>query len=208
VGIADGLRLPYKDAIADVVISIAVVHHWASEERRVAAIKELMRILRPGGEMLVYVWALEQQEGSSYGRKFETQDVMVPWKLQPKPAAELTPEERVAKEEEKRAKGRAKAAAKKAKKMAAKKSKADGVLAGDFSPESTPATEKESEAAPELPAVDVLQRYYHVFAEGELEALVGKVPGLEVKDRFFDHANWCVVARKIVPPLPGGGPCV
>ena len=37
------------------------------------------RILRPGGVMLVYVWALEQAD-----KKYTVQDVLVPWHLQDK----------------------------------------------------------------------------------------------------------------------------
>lgn len=45
----------------------------------------------------------------------------------------------------------------------------------------------------------VYHRYYHVFREHELEKLVienfqGK---LEICDRFYDHANWVVVCKKI-----------
>ena len=37
------------------------------------------RILKVGGQLLVYVWAYEQEE-----KKFQTQDVFVPWHLQDK----------------------------------------------------------------------------------------------------------------------------
>jgi tRNA (uracil-5-)-methyltransferase TRM9 len=42
------------------------------------AVKEMARILRPGGLMLIYVWAMEQSK-----RKFTEQDVLVPWHLKP-----------------------------------------------------------------------------------------------------------------------------
>lgn len=202
VCVADGLSLPLRDNSVDVIVSIAVVHHWASEQRRRAAMIELARVLRPGGQMLVYVWALEQQDGSSYGRKFEKQDVMVPWKLQQPKGANLSEEERLAREEEKRRKGKEKAAAKKAKK-AAEKAARQGMTADDKEhalPTSNLASADGSKnnssegAAPN--AAPVLQRFYHVFAAGELECLVDGVAGLHVERSFFDHANWCVVARK------------
>lgn len=41
-------------------------------------------------------------------------------------------------------------------------------------------------------------RYYHVFREGELAQLVQHhVEELHVKQAYFDHANWCVVAEKV-----------
>ena len=42
----DNLSLPYKDDSFDAVLSIAVIHHIATTERRVRAIRELARILR------------------------------------------------------------------------------------------------------------------------------------------------------------------
>jgi len=45
-------------------------------------IRELARIVKVGGEIYVVAWAFEQDEKSK--RKFETQDVMVEWKLQQK----------------------------------------------------------------------------------------------------------------------------
>ena len=57
----------------DAVISIGVIHHFSTQSRRIKAVKELCRILRPGGRLMVYVWAMEQRT-----RKFKSQDVLVP----------------------------------------------------------------------------------------------------------------------------------
>jgi alkylated DNA repair protein alkB family protein 8 len=46
----------------------------------------------------------------------------------------------------------------------------------------------------------VLQRYYHLFEEGELDGLVRAVPTLRVLDSFYDRSNWCVVFSKQQPP--------
>ncbi|KAG2201821.1 hypothetical protein INT47_004378 [Mucor saturninus] len=88
--VADGLNLPYRDNSFDFAISIAVIHHFASPERRLQAIKDLFKIVKSGGKVLVFVWALEQTKFSK--RNFEPgqQDVFVPWKLTPKKG--LTPE--------------------------------------------------------------------------------------------------------------------
>lgn len=74
--VADALSLPYRP-VFDFCLSIAVVHHLSTAERRRKAIENMLRILKPGGRMLVYVWALEQ----TGKRQFTQQDVMVPWKL-------------------------------------------------------------------------------------------------------------------------------
>merc|ERR1712167_91279 len=57
--------------------SIAVFHHFSSHERRVQALSEIARIVRPGGSILIYAWA--QEQGSDSRRRFASQDVLVPW---------------------------------------------------------------------------------------------------------------------------------
>lgn len=78
VQMCDCLHLPYRDGCFDAVLSIAVIHHLSTKERRIRAIKEMSRILRVGGHIMIYVWAMEQKR-----RKFEKQDIFVPWNLDP-----------------------------------------------------------------------------------------------------------------------------
>lgn len=54
--------LPFRSASADHFICIAVLHHLASESSRIAAIGQLIRIVKPGGTGLIYVWAFEQSK--------------------------------------------------------------------------------------------------------------------------------------------------
>lgn len=79
---ADCLHTCIRDEVADGVICIAVLHHLTTEERREQALGELARITRPGGRILIYVWALEHEAGSVGERKFPSQDVLVPWVYQ------------------------------------------------------------------------------------------------------------------------------
>ena len=74
--VADSLKLPLRSNSFDSLISIAVIHHFSSDSLRIQALNEMHRILKPGGTMLVYVWAYEQEH-----KKFATQDVFVPWHL-------------------------------------------------------------------------------------------------------------------------------
>ncbi|KAI4488319.1 hypothetical protein M0804_005167 [Polistes exclamans] len=62
--LSDCLHLPYKDKSVDGAISIAVIHHLSTEERRKKAISEMIRILRPYGKCLIYVWAKDQNRNS------------------------------------------------------------------------------------------------------------------------------------------------
>src|SRR5438045_4273385 len=77
----------------DFAISIAVIHHFSTPKRRIAAVKALLETLRPpldgedkspsggceGGRMLIYVWALEQKDSRRGWDTGHAQDVMVPW---------------------------------------------------------------------------------------------------------------------------------
>ncbi|KAH8704270.1 S-adenosyl-L-methionine-dependent methyltransferase [Talaromyces proteolyticus] len=97
--VADILSLPHPDSYFDFAISIAVVHHLSTAERRVQAISAILQTLKPspddteaGGEALVYVWALEQNSSRRGWDKGDQQDVMVPWVLRSSPAAANAPE--------------------------------------------------------------------------------------------------------------------
>lgn len=74
----NNLSIPLKDNIADYILSIAVIHHLTTEVRRYTAIKEMIRILKPGGKMIIQVWAMKQPENSR--RKFTKQDNYVSFK--------------------------------------------------------------------------------------------------------------------------------
>ena len=57
----DLTKIPFRKAMFDGIVCIAVVHHLATEQRRIWALKELARILRPGGKLLLTAWALENK---------------------------------------------------------------------------------------------------------------------------------------------------
>jgi ubiquinone/menaquinone biosynthesis C-methylase UbiE len=73
----DITNLPIRDNTFDAVICIAVLHHLSSEERRLKALRELHRILIPGGKVLIYAWAETQDKTSRH--QFPGQDIFVPW---------------------------------------------------------------------------------------------------------------------------------
>ncbi|XP_077000546.1 putative tRNA methyltransferase 9B [Tamandua tetradactyla] len=74
VMVCDNLNLPFRNQGFDAIISIGVIHHFSTKQRRIRAIKEMARVLVPGGQLMIYVWAMEQKN-----RHFEKQDVLVPW---------------------------------------------------------------------------------------------------------------------------------
>ncbi|XP_069747747.1 probable tRNA methyltransferase 9B [Narcine bancroftii] len=79
--VCDSLHLPYRNQCFDAILSIAVIHHFSTKERRIQAIKEMARILKVNGKIMIYVWAMEQKR-----RKFEKQDIFIPWNSASSPA--------------------------------------------------------------------------------------------------------------------------
>jgi ubiquinone/menaquinone biosynthesis C-methylase UbiE len=51
-------KLEVEDAVADAVTCVAVLHHVPSNQEREESIKELHRILKPGGQLILSVWNL------------------------------------------------------------------------------------------------------------------------------------------------------
>ncbi len=48
--------LPYENNTFDVVVSSAVLHHIPSRKLRIQMIQELLRVTKPGGEIMLLVW--------------------------------------------------------------------------------------------------------------------------------------------------------
>ncbi|KAE9554261.1 hypothetical protein FO519_002560 [Halicephalobus sp. NKZ332] len=95
-------EIPIRNESVDAIICVAVIHHFATPERRHQAIVELARILVPGGRACVTVWSFEQKD-SVYaqmrsgrpkavnpsrengnlpihdGTVFTSKDMLVPW---------------------------------------------------------------------------------------------------------------------------------
>ncbi|KAI1431844.1 uracil-5--methyltransferase TRM9 [Xylaria sp. CBS 124048] len=79
VAVADGLALPFRPRCADFVLCIAVIHHMSTKERRIDALRKLLECLREDGQVLVYVWALEQSSSRRGWDVNSEQDQLVPW---------------------------------------------------------------------------------------------------------------------------------
>ncbi|VDN31526.1 unnamed protein product [Cylicostephanus goldi] len=149
---ADALSLPFRE-VADAVLSIAVLHHMATLERRQKMISEILRVLKPGGRACITVWSMDQSN-SQYakmrdnkdsvaeevktqscerlkvhdGKEFVQQDLLVPWRIE------------------------------------------------------------ESDKT--------FMRYYHVFAEGEMEELLRSVGGCSIESIEKEQGNYIAVIKK------------
>ncbi|KAM4702091.1 tRNA (carboxymethyluridine(34)-5-O)-methyltransferase ALKBH8 [Discoglossus pictus] len=182
--VCDALSVPFQADSFDACISIAVIHHFATEERRLAAIMELIRLLKPGGKVLIYVWAMEQEykknkskylkEGKNTMEKkvlestdsSTNQDVNATLPIHTNRTAfdsqdllvpwhlKITSQTKVTET-------------------------------------SSPLVCKEQHAPG-----SVYHRYYHVFCEGELEALCGNLHNITILQSYHDQGNWCVILQK------------
>lgn len=84
---------PFRPGVFDAALCIAVIHHLSTVQRRIEAVQQLLRLVKPnGGLVLIYVWALpeEQSLASSSTHKrvknidYKTGDAFVPWQMNAK----------------------------------------------------------------------------------------------------------------------------
>lgn len=174
--VADGLSLPFREHAADFVICVAVIHHMSTRARRQDAIRQLLRCVKSGqagqtgGQVLVYVWALEQGSSRRGWEEGGEQDLLVPWVL---------------KSQQKQQKPQREAP------VAGVSGGIPGSKSGDRPP--SPAAAPGEPAAATTHTDPVFQRYYHLYREGELEEDVLAAGGVAVSSGY-ERDNWWVVA--------------
>lgn len=57
---ANMINIPYKDNIFDSIIGIASFHHLKSIEERHLCLKEIKRVLKKNGKILLSIWSINQ----------------------------------------------------------------------------------------------------------------------------------------------------
>lgn len=188
--VADGMHLPHKDNTFDFAISIAVVHHWTTRERRVEAIAQILSKLKNGGEALIYCWALEQSSSRRGYHDGMQQDVLVPWVLQDKT---------------KKAKNAGSASTSRAQNSLDKPNLSGVPLVERAQFIANWKKELEEKRSQEQEKVKVSQsqnekkntkyRYYHLYREGELEEDCINAGGV-ILARGYEKDNWYVIVQK------------
>jgi ubiquinone/menaquinone biosynthesis C-methylase UbiE len=73
-------KLPFPDNYFDVIISIASFHHLSNNERRMECLKEIKRVLKPNGQILLSIWSINQSHNKKLYNKFKYGNNMVPFK--------------------------------------------------------------------------------------------------------------------------------
>jgi SAM-dependent methyltransferase len=72
---ADIRSLPFADDHFDWAIAVATYHHLSNRDEVIAGLKELLRILKPGGEAFITFW-------NRYQPRFwlKPKNIFIPWK--------------------------------------------------------------------------------------------------------------------------------
>ncbi|KAL6633536.1 hypothetical protein ACP70R_026207 [Stipagrostis hirtigluma subsp. patula] len=222
--VADAVNLPYRNNFGDAAISIAVLHHLSTVDRRRKAIEELIRVVRRGGLVLITVWAREQEDKSLLNKwtplcqKYDEEwvDQISP----PVRSHSTTSLESIAENDE------GMNMVKQTDNQMTKRY--DGledktiIDCSDLSIDGNDKAQQEYFVPWHLPfhraeiggasaaalengfakkddkkGAVVYNRYYHVFVEGELERLVAGIKNAAIVDQFYDKSNWCIVLEKL-----------
>ena len=72
-------RLSFSDSEFDSIICIATYHHLDNDEERAQALKEIYRVLKKSGRIMICVWAMEQPSNTKH--RFTKSDELVSWKI-------------------------------------------------------------------------------------------------------------------------------
>ncbi|GAP83839.2 putative tRNA (uracil-5-)-methyltransferase trm9 protein [Rosellinia necatrix] len=190
VAVADGLALPFRRRAADFALCIAVVHHLSTRARRVDALRGLLECVREdGGQVLVYVWALEQRASRRGWDATSEQDQLVPWVTKAGQRTQTQTQTQTQTKSQSQS-GSGSGSGSQAQ-GGSRKDKGKGKDKGEG--------EGEGDAR--------YERFYHLYREGELEedmrAAGGRVleSGYE-RDNCFPGPS-CFIAL-VVSPIPGG----
>lgn len=183
VMVADGLSLPHPDNRFDFAISIAVIHHFSTPERRTEAIKHILSKLKVGGEALIYVWALEQENSRRGYKEGDPQDVLVPWVLQKKqpkqPKQPKKPKQRRSKKGSK----------------PEETTEADSPITTEETTHTTD-TSQPTEEKKQPEEDNTKYRYYHLYKKGELEKNAEDAGGVVVRNGY-ERDNWYAVIKRV-----------
>lgn len=168
----DCLQLPIYDNSIDACISIAVIHHLATRERRLKAINEMIRILRPEGLALIYVWAKDQtrdNKKTSYLLQHQKKDNDV---TKAEEIATLNIDDNTVE-------------------LPIHRNRTQFNHTNILVPWKLKQKEIPNDQQ------KTFLRYYHVFEDGELEKLCKEINHIEIIKSYYDQGNYCVILKKI-----------
>ncbi|XP_052003424.1 alkylated DNA repair protein alkB homolog 8-like isoform X1 [Xyrauchen texanus] len=214
--VSDALSVPLCSGSCDACISIAVIHHFSTQERRHSAVRELVRLLKVGGKALIYVWAMEQEyknQKSKYLKENKHQEENMVPRTSLDNGQELKTQENNSYRQEEHD-GNMSSDMPRIEESSGNATQprihvhtnrtaflSQDLLVpwhlkgnqdknnGDASGSTKVPVDKTSQGS-------VYHRYYHVFQLGELEELCSAVTGVKVLRSYHDQGNWCVELEK------------
>jgi alkylated DNA repair protein alkB family protein 8 len=215
---ADVMALPYRSEIFDAAVSIAVLHHVSTQERRKLLVTETLRVLRPGGLALFYAWAADQSDGRS-GHDFAAgADVFVPFhsRLKVPPASSKSePAARTLNASTAAATTSCATAASAAAPKATPppplplppasatgsvacsgRATEDRAASTDYIEQERVALEAYGGVFDAVKRAVVFQRYCHVYQQDELRELMNSVGGIRIVSEYYDTGNHCILVEK------------
>ncbi|GFS55196.1 alkylated DNA repair protein alkB homolog 8 [Trichonephila clavipes] len=164
---ADCLRLPFRNESIDAIICIAVIHHMSTKERRKKAVEEILRVLHPGGQALIYVWSFEQESSDGQSKYLKTKKQTEKNDINSNiSSTELQVCETAF--------------------LPVHQNKTSFQQQDVLVP-----WKKKSKDSTEC----VHHRYYHVFVKDELESLISACSA-KVISSYYDEGNWCAILTK------------
>ncbi|KAM7342237.1 tRNA (carboxymethyluridine(34)-5-O)-methyltransferase ALKBH8 [Cochliomyia hominivorax] len=176
----DCLHVPVRSNSIDGCISIAVIHHLATADRRLGAIKELVRILKPSGRGLIYVWAKNQisdNKKSSYLRQNKSIN------------KNKTTEEELRQQTNRQLEEKAKEAPVS---LPIHSNRTTFQQQDVLVPWKVKIPQEENNQDKET-----YLRYYHVFEENELDELLQGTGDVKIIESYYDQGNHCCIFEKI-----------
>uniref|UniRef100_A0A671ETC7 tRNA (carboxymethyluridine(34)-5-O)-methyltransferase ALKBH8 n=1 Tax=Rhinolophus ferrumequinum TaxID=59479 RepID=A0A671ETC7_RHIFE len=209
--VCDALAVPIRSGACDACISIAVIHHFATAERRMAALQELVRLLRPGGKALIYVWAMEQEykkKKSKYLRnrigQVKNEEILDDASVQ-ELLVEQMPD---VGNQDSASSAPSISDSQNSRKVTNSKlpihtnrtSFHSQDLLVPWHLKGNPSKDKPVEPFDPIGShgpSPVFHRYYHVFCEGELEAACQTLSNVSILQSYYDQGNWCVILQKV-----------
>ena len=192
--VADGMCLHNRDKSFDFAISISVVHHWSTRERRVQAINHILNKVKSGGQILIYCWALEQSTSRRGYHEGMEQDILVPWVLQEKNNNKKKDNNDSNKSKDKKNLNKPDLSTvppkERASFMAKWKKEQEDIR------KEQEKKEKESQQVKNEEKNEITKyRYYHLYREGELEEDCISA-GAKIMTTGYERDNWYVIAKK------------
>ena len=158
------------------------VENLFEQKRRLQAVDELVRILKPGGRGLIYVWALEQERNNKKSNYLKDSRC----------SGDQTNERDV------NSNGKENTSSNESKESLT--SLPVHVNRTPFKAQDLLVPWHLRKNSADSPTSGTYLRYYHVFVDGELEALINESQhGKRVKtiETYYDKGNWCVIFEKI-----------